>query len=195
MMHPFRLTCSIALLALAFDHSPAQAQAAVADVWSQLGDGSVLLYRHANAPGIGDPPNFKLGDCSTQRNLDNAGRRQATRIGQALRERGVLVSAVWASPWCRTIETAALAFPAQKVVAQAAFASFFNDVDRRPAQTGDAQALLQAWRGPGPLVVVTHQVNITALTGLGSASGEGVALRWNGGLDGRWQVLGRLPAP
>lgn len=158
--------------------------------------GDLLLFRHALAPGGGDPPGFRLGDCRTQRLLSDEGRAQARRLGEAVRARlaaqGLSVGAVWTSPWCRTRETAALAFPAQAVVEQAAFGSTFSEREREPAQTRAAQALLAGWRGPGVLVVVTHQVNITALSGVFPASGEGVAMRF---ADGRGQLLGRIPPP
>jgi phosphohistidine phosphatase SixA len=163
--------------------------------WSlDLRDGDIVLYRHALAPGGGDPPGFKPGDCSTQRNLSDAGREQARRNGQALRERlgSVQVGAVWASPWCRTLDTARLAFPGADVQAQAAFASFFEQPEREAASLAAARRQLAAWRGPGVLVVVTHQVNVTGLTGIYPASGEGVAVRWTGGT---LQLLGRQAPP
>lgn len=160
----------------------------------QLRDGDVILFRHALAPGGGDPPGLRVGDCTTQRLLSDEGRAQARRLGEALRARlqGLKVAAVWSSPWCRTRETAELAFPGLAVIEQAAFGSTFSDREREPAQTRAAQALLGAWRGPGVLVVVTHQVNITALSGVFPASGEGVLMRWR---DGRGQLLARLPPP
>jgi broad specificity phosphatase PhoE len=167
----------------------------LAPAWAlDLRDGDVLLYRHALAPGGGDPQGFKLGDCATQRNLSDAGRDQARRLGEALRQKlGELrVSAVWASPWCRTLDTARLAFPGLPVLEQPALGSFFGQPEREADQLREATALLAAWRGPGVLVVVTHQVTITALSGVHPESGEGVALRWT---DGRAGLLGRLPAP
>ena len=138
--------------------------------WAALRDGAIVLFRHAEAPGGGDPPGMQLGDCRSQRNLDDAGRTQARRIGAAFRARGVKVGAVLASQWCRTRDTAELAFPGQ-AGDEPRFNSFFGDRSREPAQTAAAKALLAGWRGPGVMVVVTHQVNVSALTGVYPASG------------------------
>jgi phosphohistidine phosphatase SixA len=156
--------------------SMSRAAASDASGWSALQEGSVVLFRHANAPGIGDPPGFRLGSCSTQRNLDVEGKAQARRIGEAFRQRGIPVAKVWTSEWCRARETAQLAFPDQ-ASAQPAFNSFFGDAERRRVQTAEALNLLGRWVGPGVLVVVTHQVNITALTGQGTMPGEGVIVK------------------
>ena len=150
--------------------------------------GRVVLMRHALAPGGGDPAHFDLSDCRTQRNLSEEGRVQAKRIGEFFRQHTVPVTAVWSSQWCRTRETADLAFPTQRVD-QPAFNSFFGAPDAAPAQTNAARALLKAWRGDGLLVVVTHQVNITALTGVVPASGEAVVLRR---LKDKWVTAGRI---
>ncbi len=146
-----------------------------------------MLFRHANAPGGGDPPGMRLGDCASQRNLDGAGREQARRIGLAFMTRGIAVASVLTSQWCRTRETAALAFPGRATDAPD-FNSFFSDRGRGDAQTAAARVVLARWRGPGALVVVTHQVNITALTGIFPASGEGIVLERRGegfGVAGR----------
>jgi len=166
--------------------------------WTALRPGDALLLRHARAPGTGDPAGFQLGDCRTQRNLDAEGRDQARRLGDALRQalaaQGLAVAAVWASPWCRTQDTARLAFPQQVVESRTAWASFFAEPQREDPQTLAAQAELAAFAAQsrqGVLVVVTHQVNITALTGLVPASGEGVWVRGQGGAP---RVLGRWMA-
>ncbi|HIK16487.1 MAG TPA: histidine phosphatase family protein [Leptolyngbyaceae cyanobacterium M33_DOE_097] len=70
--------------------------------------GYVAVMRHAIAPGTGDPGNFRLGDCQTQRNLSETGRQQARRLGQLLRDRQVPVTRVLSSQWCRCLETARL---------------------------------------------------------------------------------------
>lgn len=156
--------------------------------WSALREGAIVVLRHANAPGGGDPSGLQLGDCSTQRNLDAAGREQARRIGERLRQERVVAGAVWASAWCRTRETAEL-LNVGRVHEAAAFNSFFSDPGREPAQTATARAALLAWTGQGALVVVTHQLNITALTGVATASGEGVVLRRRGA---QLELVGRV---
>lgn len=141
--------------------------------------GAIVLFRHANAPGVGDPAGRALDDCSTQRNLDEEGRAQARRIGERFRAQGINVEAVLSSQWCRTRDTAQLAFPGFPKDAPA-FNSFFSDRSNEAAQTEAARKQLLAWRGTGVLVVVTHQVNITALTGSAATSGEGVVLHRRG---------------
>jgi phosphohistidine phosphatase SixA len=183
-----RLTFSaaswLALAALPVHATDSEDKAA----WAALDNGSIVLFRHANAPGAGDPPGFQLDDCSTQRNLDDAGRAQARALGESFRSRGVAVGEVRTSQWCRTRETAQLAFPGRPAD-ELLFNSFFAQSEREPAQTAGARKLLLNWRGPGVLVVVTHQVNITAITGITPASGEGVVLKRTGS---KLNVLGRI---
>ncbi len=162
----------VALACAAVAHAAAPPEAG----FEALRGPAVVLLRHADAPGIGDPPAFRLGDCTTQRNLDAAGRAQARAIGAQFRAHGVQVGEVLASQWCRTHETAELAFPG-RVRDDADFNSFFDDSGRESAQTARALETLGRWHGPGVLVVVTHQVNITALTGAVPASGEGIVVR------------------
>ncbi|GAB4576811.1 MAG: hypothetical protein Tsb0019_02300 [Roseibium sp.] len=156
--------------------------------WAELETGGIVLFRHALAPGTGDPQRFDLDDCSTQRNLDHRGREQARAIGAAFQERGIGVGKVLSSQWCRCTETAELAFPG-RVEAEPAFNSFFRDRSRGPAQTAEALDILSHWNGPGALVVVTHQVNITALTGIFPGSGEGIVVRMT---DSGPVVVGRV---
>lgn len=179
----------VATLLLCFWAMPA-AHAEPDPGWDLLKDGSIILFRHATAPGGGDPPGAVLNDCKTQRNLDETGRAQARNIGAEFRARGVKVGAVLTSQWCRTRETAALAFPGLGRD-DARFNSFFGNASKEAPQTAAALAMLSQWRGPGVLVVVTHQVNITALTGVVPNSGEGVIVRGKG--DGKGiEVLERL---
>jgi phosphohistidine phosphatase SixA len=147
------------------------------EAWNALKQpNAIVLFRHAYAPGGGDPAGFRINDCSTQRNLNAQGRDQAKRIGQRFHEKGVQVNAVLSSQWCRTRETAQLAFPGLPKDALA-FNSFFGTPELEAQQTAAARQLLLDWQGKGALVVVTHQVNITALTGIFPDSGEGIVLK------------------
>lgn len=147
--------------------------------------GAVGIMRHARAPGTGDPSNFRLGDCATQRNLDDAGRDQARRIGARLRAAGI-TTPVFTSEWCLTRETAELLGlgPAQPLPA---LNSFFAERETGAAQTAAVQAFINELDSPA--VLVTHQVNITALTNVFPADGEMVVL-WRGP-DG-YAVAGRV---
>lgn len=166
--------------------------AAGQDPWQAASqDGAIVLVRHATAPGIGDPPGFRLGDCATQRNLDDNGRAEARALGEQMRKRGIRVAAVWTSQWCRTRETARLAFGEGLPRAEPAFNSFFDSSDpARETQTAKARAMLARWTGPGTLVVVTHQVNISALAGISTASAQAVVMRAEPG--GGLRVIGSL---
>ncbi len=173
---------------LATGASAQNIQDAEATAWQALREGAIVLFRHANAPGVGDPPGFRLGDCSTQRNLDATGQAQARQIGQQFQKRQIAVGSVLNSEWCRARDTAMLAFPG-RAQDQPVFNSFFDNAASAAPQTAAAQAQLLAWQGPGALVVFTHQVNITALTRIVPSSGEGVVLhRVGNGL----QVVGRV---
>ncbi len=164
------------------------ARADEAAAWEALRKGGIALFRHAIAPGVGDPPGFRLGQCDTQRNLDAAGRAQAARIGAAFQRESVNVREVLSSRWCRALDTAELAFPG-RVTPAPIFDSSFQDRTTEPAQTDAARRRLLAWKRAGALVVVTHQVNITALTGIFPASGEGIVLVPEGG---RLREVGRI---
>lgn len=166
--------------------SPASAESDGA--WAALRKHGVVLFRHAHAPGTGDPPGMKIGDCSTQRNLDETGREQARRIGIRMTEKNITIGRVLSSQWCRTVETATLAF-GSAVEPEAAFNSFFDDSSKSQAQTHHAQKIIAAWKGPGALVIVTHHVNIHALTGIHAASSEGIVLKLSGG---KVSVAGRI---
>ena len=96
------LLCVAALLWSGGGRAMAQGEGAPAGeaaAWAALRGGAILLLRHANAPGNGDPAGLSLGDCTSQRNLDEAGRTQARRIGERLRQERVVVGALWASQW------------------------------------------------------------------------------------------------
>jgi len=101
---------------------------ATADLLSSLSDGQhVLLMRHADAPGYGDPSGYQLDKCSTQRNLGDRGRKQAALIGRWLNNQGITNAKVFSSPWCRCIDTAKLLDKGQIVITPV-LGSFFDDM-------------------------------------------------------------------
>jgi broad specificity phosphatase PhoE len=154
-------------------------------LWSLLkGGGQVVMIRHTiTTPGVGDPPGFRLEDCSTQRNLTDAGRGHARRIGEEWRKRQIPVERMVSSPWCRCLETAQLAFQ-QKPETSPALSNLFGRSENREQQVRDMRAMVSRHAGKGNLVLVTHGSTIAALTGVNPATGEMVILS-KGTLAGR----------
>lgn len=148
--------------------------------------GCALLLRHAATdPGIGDPPNFDLAVCSTQRNLSPAGRSDAQRIGAWFKQNHLTPSAVRSSAWCRCQDTARLAFAQFQVWSP--LNSVFGDRIALPDQTETLRAALKAIK-PGQFEVwVTHQVNITSLTQRAPAMGEGFVVGAQGQVLASWK--------
>ena len=160
-------------------------------LWQQLrGGGVTVLMRHATTnPGIGDPPGFRLDECATQRNLSAKGQQDARAIGAAFQRNKINPGAVWSSRWCRCLDTARLAFG--RAQPEPSLDSMFNDDgEQSAAKLRDLRARLAARRETTPLVLVTHDVNIRALTGQSLAQGEMVLLTQR---DGKLEVIGRLP--
>ena len=157
--------------------------------------GLVLMMRHALAPGTGDPANFQLGDCSTQRNLSEEGRTQARAWGTELRRRGVRVSEVRSSQWCRCLDTGTL-LNAGPVRPWPPLNSFFAKPNDGPERSAAVQKFLEADAGrPGEVrVFVTHQVNVELFTDVFPRAGEAVVLRWLGA-GKRPEALGTLYIP
>jgi phosphohistidine phosphatase SixA len=152
--------------------------------------GHVLMIRHAYAPGTGDPENFKIGDCSTQRNLDDRGRAQARNIGRWFRSRGIDNARVFSSQWCRCLETAEL-LGLGPVSELSALNSFFD----RPQDAEPNLAALRRFLAKQPvdgelILLITHFVTISGITSENVSSGEGVVVRLTG--TGDVDVLGRL---
>jgi phosphohistidine phosphatase SixA len=162
--------------------------------WAALrADGNVALMRHADAPGVyGDPPGFRLDDCATQRNLSARGRTDAAAVGARLKAQGARLGRVVSSPWCRCVDTATL-MDVGKVEIEPTFSNAVVLRDRHDELARGARALLRAWKGPGTLLVVTHGINILALTGHNPASGEIVVVAPLA--DGTMREIGRLPVP
>jgi phosphohistidine phosphatase SixA len=170
------------------------AWAADGDAQTLLREGGVVVaLRHALAPGTFDPPGFKLGDCSTQRNLSDEGCAQARRIGEGFKARSLQPARVRASPWCRCVDTATLAFGTAQ--AWAALGSprgtteTTNAASLRELRQAVAAASMQRGRFE---VWVTHMFVLADLAGTSTASGEGLVLKVDAA--GALQVVARLPA-
>jgi broad specificity phosphatase PhoE len=158
-------------------------------LWSALkSGGQVILIRHTiTTPGAGDPPGFRLEDCSTQRNLTDAGRRHARRIGEEWRTRKIPVERVLSSPWCRCLETAQLAF-GKPPESSEALSNLFGRSENRERQVRELRALVSSHSGKANLVLVTHGSTIAALTGVSPDTGEMVVVS-------RGALVGRLSVP
>ncbi len=183
----------LGFFAIASERALAGEDMDAAVLWQAIAEGShVALLRHAYAPGTGDPAGFALDDCTTQRNLSDEGRKQARKIGQRFREHGIRTAEVFTSQWCRCRETAqGLGIgPATDLPV---LNSFFADM----SLAGEATRRLASWlamrTSEKPLVLVTHQVNITGLTGIVPGSGEVIVFRQEEA--GTISVLGRIPTP
>ena len=141
----------------------------------------VLLMRHADAPGIGDPAGYKLDQCATQRNLGERGRKQAELIGTWLTKQGIDKAQVFSSPWCRCVDTAKL-LKKGAVTIEASLGSFFDDMSLEKSQTQALQTFIKnslAKKSQPPLVLVTHHVNIQAFTGKVVNVGDMVLVKVN----------------
>ena len=163
------------------------------NAWQTWREGkAILVMRHTLAPGTGDPAGFVLEDCSTQRNLSNEGKLQAKRWGQLLRDKYRADITVYSSQWCRCLDTARL-MGLTPPTPLPALNSFFAGRGDGDSQT---QALLQQFataQTAQPTVLVTHQVNFTALTGIFPRSGEATILALP--LTQPARVLARINTP
>jgi phosphohistidine phosphatase SixA len=185
-MRPLRIIIALNVMVAACWAQPGFASDAA---WQALqAGGTVALVRHARAPGTGDPPGFRLADCATQRNLSAEGREQARRMGEAFRMRQIPVERVLSSRWCRSLDTARLAF-GELAAPYPSLDSFFSERDRQNPQTQAVRQTIENWRSAGVLVLVTHQVNITALTGVFPAEGEVLVLKPD---EGGFDLVGRI---
>lgn len=147
---------------------------------SAMHDGQhVLLMRHADAPGYGDPQGYQLTQCSTQRNLGERGKKQAQEIGKWLDKQGITKAQVYSSPWCRCLDTATL-LNKGAVIREATLGSFFDDMSQAKKQTEDLAKLIQTERikhPKTPIIMVTHHVNIESFTGKILNSGDMILVR------------------
>jgi phosphohistidine phosphatase SixA len=165
-------------------------------IWDRLQGttpkGYVLLLRHSLAPGVGDPENFKLNDCSTQRNLSDIGRQDARDIGEWLARRQIKIARIESSRWCRAKETAEL-LNLGKVRLNRNLDSLFQETDlaNHPQTIRVRKQIVDYRNKSGLLIMVGHFVNIGAITNVGVASGEGVLVRADS--KGVIRVVGTTP--
>ena len=134
--------------------------------------GKLIFIRHAYAPGGGDPENFNIYDCSTQRNLSESGRIQSRKIGNFFTENKIKIENVYSSEWCRCKETASLAFENFKT--KSFLNSFFSSkfAQNKNSQMRDFQKFLLDWDEKTNLIFVTHYVVISEILDYPSSSGE-----------------------
>ncbi|MEM6677023.1 MAG: histidine phosphatase family protein [Pseudomonadota bacterium] len=166
---------------------------AEAAVLSRLAEPNThAVMRHALAPGTGDPIEFRLRDCRTQRNLDARGRAQARATGELFRAAGVRIDRVLTSQWCRCLDTARL-LDLGAVEESPPLNSFFTARDRAGTQTAEVRAILAAAAPDQTFMMVTHFVNVRALTNETTQSGEVLIARFE--QDRPAVVLGRVLLP
>tara|TARA_Y100000741_G_C18023492_1_gene465292 strand:+ start:24 stop:581 length:558 start_codon:yes stop_codon:yes gene_type:complete len=140
---------------------------------NELDDGGKFIFiRHAYAPGGGDPDEFNLNDCSTQRNLSNEGRNQAKYIGEFFKKNEIEIDKVISSEWCRCKETSSLAFGSFET--KNFLNSFYSAkfVKNKNSQMIDLKKYIKNFKGKKNLVLVTHYVVISEALNYASSSGE-----------------------
>mgnify|MGYP001177724531 CR=1 FL=1 len=143
------------------------------DLLSKLQDGGKLIFiRHAYAPGSGDPQNFNLNDCSTQRNLSAEGEKQAREIGKFFKKNKIVIDKVLSSQWCRCKETSKLAFKTFKV--KNFLNSFYSPkfYNNKKKQMKNLKNFVKNWNSNKNLVLVTHYVVIHETLDYAPSSGE-----------------------
>jgi phosphohistidine phosphatase SixA len=185
----------VSCLAISCLASAADAQDAAA-AWAALrAGGDVALIRHAGTVGgSGDPPEFRLEDCATQRNLTLKGKAEARRLGDLFRSGGVSVGKVLSSQWCRCVDTVTLMGLGTPELAPT-LNNAFTFRDRVEELTAGARTIVAEWSGPGTLVAVTHGANILPLTGIMPEEGGVVVVKADPASASRLRVLGKIPVP
>ena len=150
--------------------------------------GKIIFIRHAYAPGSGDPDNFNLNDCSTQRNLSDEGREQAKLIGKFFRENHIKVDKVLSSEWCRCKETAKIAF--RNFSTNSFLNSFYNPLfaKNRNKQVKELNNYIETLKTNGNLILVTHYVLISEVLNYNPSSGEIVVSDKNFNVIGNVQI-------
>ena len=134
--------------------------------------GKLIFIRHAYAPGGGDPENFNLNDCNTQRNLSSSGRDQAKKIGNFFQDNKIPIDKVYSSEWCRCKETASIAF--NKYETKNFLNSFFSSqfAKNKDSQMKKLKKFIKNWDENKNLIFVTHYVVISESLNYTPSSGE-----------------------
>ena len=156
---------------------------------NQLEEGGKLIFiRHAYAPGSGDPDNFNLNDCSTQRNLSKEGQRQAEYIGEFFRNNKVKIDKVLSSEWCRCKETAKIAF--KNFSTNSFLNSFYSSkfAKNKDKQVKALKEYIKKFKSDKNLVLVTHYVLISEILNYGPSSGEIVVSNKNLNIIGSLEI-------
>ncbi|PXX90477.1 histidine phosphatase family protein [Marinobacter vulgaris] len=168
--------CVLTALLGFFCSFPVFATESNTEAWEALREGrAVLMLRHALAPGTGDPGNFEVDDCSTQRNLNDRGREQARAWKPYLAEHGITEARVFSSQCCRCLDTAR-EMDMGPVKEMRSLNSFFRNRGDGQMQTDQTIAIVNELEPGPPVVLVSHQVNVTALTDVFPSSNEGVVI-------------------
>ena len=142
-------------------------------ILNSLKEGKKLIFiRHAIAPGNGDPNNFNIKDCSTQRNLNKNGIKQSKKIGLFFKKNKIKIDKILSSEWCRCIDTAKYAF--ENFETFDALNSFYDEkfAANETRQINDLKKYIKNWDSNKNLVFVTHYVVISSILNTGSSSGE-----------------------
>ena len=156
---------------------------------NQLEEGGKLIFiRHAYAPGSGDPDNFNLNDCSTQRNLSKEGQRQAEYIGEFFRNNKVKIDKILSSEWCRCKETARIAF--NNFSTNSFLNSFYSSkfAKNKDKQVKALKEYIKKFKSDKNLVLVTHYVLISEILNYGPSSGEIVVSNRNLNIIGSLEI-------
>ena len=154
---------------------------------NQLAEGGNFIFiRHAYAPGSGDPINFNLNDCSSQRNLNEEGKLQAKEIGNFFKKNNINIEKIYSSEWCRCIETANIAFG--EFTTKTFLNSFYSPKfqKNKKQQMIKLKKYVKKFRGDKNLIFVTHYVVISEALNYSSSSGEIVVF------DKKFNIIGNI---
>ena len=157
------------------------------EILNSLKEGNKIVFiRHALAPGNGDPDNFVINDCSTQRNLSKTGVEQSKKIGNFFRKNKIKIDAVLSSEWCRCKDTAFHAF--ENFITFDALNSFYDPKfsKNEKLQIVNLKKLIESWESDKNLILITHFVVISSLLKTSSSSGEIIVV------NKELEILGRM---